>query len=79
MSRDATGFYSGWAKELVPCPVCGADKTKGCDLSVEGYSEHGVHWDRTESVPVGLTEETAKKAWDSESDTAETEDKAGAI
>ncbi len=62
MSRDATGLYSGWAVRLVACPVCGAAKGAACDVAVEGYAEHGVHWDRTESVPAGATEEAASTA-----------------
>lgn len=63
MSEDATGFYSGWARTLVRCPLCGAEPEKDCDLTVEGYEEHGVHFARTESMPVGAAEEAGRKAY----------------
>jgi len=51
MSRDATGIYSAWAVETSTCPVCRAGKGEPCDLDVPGYTEHGTHWERTETAP----------------------------
>lgn len=51
MSRDATGIYSAWAVEASTCPVCRAGKGEACDLDVPGYTEHGTHWERTETAP----------------------------
>ncbi len=61
MSRDATGHWSGWAREHIECPVCRAKPGHDCDgtrrhetgphngVHDDDLLEHGVHVARTES------------------------------
>lgn len=49
MSLDATGLWSGWARERISCPKCSARVGAPCTVEEGDDVEHGVHRVRTEA------------------------------